>query len=118
MNPLPPGLVPHGARVRSVAQKDAAVERDPLAGIFVAMRDKPLLLNFAVTEFFERWHVGDRHVDTLLLGQRKRFKRTQQPILEYHSSSRTITFIVMASCGTEGPNGYQLSSRYFVSASR
>jgi hypothetical protein len=55
MNPSPTGLVPHCAGIRSVAQKDIAVQRDPLAGILVTMRDQPLLLSLAIANSFGHW---------------------------------------------------------------
>ena len=76
-------LVSHGAGVRSVAKKDIAVQRDPLALILVTMRAQPLLLSLAIADPVRRRQIRDRHVNTLLLGKRKRFKRPEQPVLEY-----------------------------------
>jgi hypothetical protein len=83
MDPFPASVVPHGARVRSMTEKDITVQRDPLAGILATMRAQPLLLNLAVVNSFQRREVRDRHMDTLLLDKRKRFKRTEQPVFEY-----------------------------------
>jgi hypothetical protein len=82
-NAFPAGLVPHRVGIRSVAQKGIAIQRDPLASILKFMSGEPLLLGIAMVNCFQRRQVRDRHVDALLLNEGKRFKRTQQPVLEY-----------------------------------
>jgi hypothetical protein len=64
-------FVAHGASIGSVAEKDIALERDPLARIFVTMRCQPLLLRCAAPGRFEDREVRDGQVDALLLGKRK-----------------------------------------------
>jgi hypothetical protein len=71
MNPSPADLITDGAGVRSVAKKNIAIQRDPLAGILVTMRAQPLLFSLAIADPVKRREVRDRHVDALLLDERK-----------------------------------------------
>jgi hypothetical protein len=71
MNPSPAGLITHGAGIRSVTEKNITIQRDPLAGILVTMRTQPLLLSLAIANPVKRREVRDRHVDALLLDERK-----------------------------------------------
>ena len=82
MNSAAAGLVAHGASIRSMAKKDIALQRDPLAAILVTMRAEPFLLGFAIRSSPRRREVRDGHMDSLLLGKRKRFQGTKQPVLE------------------------------------
>ena len=76
MNPYPASLVPHRTSIRSVAEKDIAIQRNPLTGVLAAMFDEPLLLSLAMVSLFQGGEIGDSYVDALLLDERQRFKRT------------------------------------------
>ena len=54
MDSGPSRLVADNAGVRSVADKGIAMKCNPLAGIFAAVRDEPLLLSAAITSSLRR----------------------------------------------------------------
>jgi hypothetical protein len=80
---FPAGLIPHSVGIRSVAQKDIAHQRDPLASVNGFMCGEPVLLGRAMVNCFQGLDLRDGHVDALLLDEGKRLKRAQQPVLEY-----------------------------------
>ena len=83
MNPFTAGLVPHSARIRSVANKDTAVQRNPLAGILVTVNASHSCSDLRLQIFSTAGRSVIVTWSSLPLGERKRLKRTQQPVLEY-----------------------------------
>jgi hypothetical protein len=102
INPTPASLVSHRTSIRSVAKKDIAIQRDPLTAVLATMFAEPLLLSLARVNCFQRRDVRDGHVDALLLNERERFKRTQQPILVYRFQFTHHDLIVAEGPGTLG----------------
>ena len=96
-------FVAYAAGIGSVAEEGIALERDPLATIFVTMRCQPLLLSCAAPNRFEDREVRDGEVDALLLGERKWRQWAKQPIFIYcvQFSHRVLIVVRKASCRGE-----------------
>jgi hypothetical protein len=67
LNPLPPRLVAHLARLRSMAEKHTSLQRDPLSNIFTPVSNQPFLLIFPLHNLDFHRFVGDRNENMLLL---------------------------------------------------
>jgi hypothetical protein len=59
LDSFPAGLVPHSVGIHSVAQKDIALQRDPLASVIEFMCGEPGLLGIAMVNCFQRLDVRD-----------------------------------------------------------
>jgi hypothetical protein len=85
LNSLAPSLIPDRESIRSMAQESLTFQGNPFAGIFVAVCRNPLLLSPAIVirHFSYRWSIGNCHSNMLILDQRQRFERTQNPSLKH-----------------------------------
>ena len=55
LDSFPAGLVPHSVAIHSVAQKDIALQRDPLASVIEFMCGEPGLLGIAMANCSSGW---------------------------------------------------------------
>ena len=69
-----------------MAEEFFAIEGDPLAAVFPAVRPEPRLLRH--TARMRAWirNIGDCQQDMLFVLQRQRFERPQEPVFEYRFS--------------------------------